>query len=750
MLFKFTLTTDSWLLITAICLGLVIGCLSPGAPAREEITPRPKIGLALSGGGARGMAHIGVLKALEELQVPIDYLAGTSMGSIIGGLYASGMTIEELREAVGNLDWKKLLMYQIDRNQLSYRDKQTQRRYFNFEFGLNESGLTIPSGIISGQDLLLFFKRITKNINIDDFAKLPIPFKAVATNIENPNAPSYLLDKGDLAMALRASMAVPFAFAPVTVDGHLLVDGGIIDNLPVDVVKNMGADIVIGVDIATPLLNQIDSSSSLLTVAKQAMDISLVQNALQARKQANILIEPNLKGLTLTDFDKSAAMIASGYQAVMEKRHLFKTLSVSKPAYAKYRAAKQARIPLTFNTITPAFVKIEGNYRTNIESLQSKLNRLIGQKLRLPKDLEEVADQLMSLKEFEQVNYRLQRDMQGATGLIFEVREKPWGPHYFRLGVNAATSFADKIQFTLLAHHEKLNINRLGAEWVNELEVGTGYLFRTEFYQPLDYDRHFFIAPFATVERSFPEVFKQQHGIASYDIKNWQVGVEVGMNFGNQAELRGGIQQNHTNARLRIGDSATLPTGQIQENLLTFKFGYDNLDDKVFVTQGLKINLDGHFYHKAIGSDLNYQQATFYARQHSPLLPSIILVSDLTWATSFNSTPPEYQNFSVGGVDLLSGYPTNEIAGRQALVMRLGGLIDSSYLPKFGATDTRLLALIHAGNVWDRFSEIDVTNLRYGGTAAIVWDTQFGTIRLGTGYTDGGSFRYNLSLGSFF
>ncbi len=712
-------------------------------------TTRPKIGLALSGGGARGLAHVGVLQAFEELQVPVDYIAGTSMGSIIGGLYASGMTIEELQEAVQTIEWTKVLRYKIDRNQLSYRDKQMQQRYFNFEFGFSKEGFTVPSGVVSGQELLLLLKRLTKNLYLDDFSKLPIPFKAVATDLEDPNEP-YLLSKGDLALALRASMAVPFAFAPITIDGRLLVDGGIVNNIPVDVVKNMGADIVVAVDIATPILNQVDSGSSFVTIYKQSMDISLIQNALQALKKADIIIEPDLKGLTLTDFEKSEKMMDRGRQAILEKRALFKILAVSPPEYANYRALKQAKIPPIRKTLTPAFINIQGNQRTDTKLLQGKLNHLKGQPLHLPDDLERATNQLMALKEFEQVNYHLETLAHGHTGLIFDIREKPWGPHYFHWGLNASTTFDDKIEFTLLARHDKLNINKYGAEWVNELEVGTGYLFRTEFYQPLDYDRRFFIAPFASLERAFPEVFRQQRGLASYDVKSLRVGIDLGINFNNLAELRGGLQHNQIDAQVRIGESAFLPTGRIQENLLTFKFGYDSLDDKVFATRGLKINLDGRIYQRGIGSDFNYQQATFYTRQYIPFLSNLTLLSDLTFATSLNSTPPEYEHFSVGGFHLLAGYAQDEMAGSQALIMRLGGLLSSTYLPQLAAKETRLLGLAHAGNAWNHFGDIHITDLRYGGTLAMMWDTQFGTILLGAGYTDGGSFRYNLSVGSFF
>ncbi|MDY6992972.1 MAG: patatin-like phospholipase family protein, partial [Pseudomonadota bacterium] len=476
--------------------------LSFNVIAADHLKPRPKIGLALSGGGARGLAHIGVLKGLEQLQVPIDYIAGTSMGSIIGGLYASGLSIEALRQAVEQeIDWQSVLDYNIERDQLSYREKRSQRRYFDIELGLNQHGLTTPPGFIGGQELFLVLKRLTRSINIDDFSNLPIPFTAVATDL-NSGQP-HLLKKGNLAWALRASMAVPSAFSPVKMEGRVLADGGIVNNIPVDVVREMGADVVIAVDIAVPL-SQVDSNSSLITIAQQSLDVALIQNALLALRQADIVIAPDLTGFSRTDFDQGHTLITRGHQAIRDKTALLTQLAVDAPTYARYRQRLQARMPTIQHAVTPQFIEIKGHQRTAEAFLRQKLYPLIGQKV-LFKALEHTTKQLMSLGEFEQITYDVIENAQGETGLLFEFREKPWGPHYFRLGFNAATQFDDKTELTFLLRHERMNINRLGAEWLNEIEVGSGYLIHSEFYQPLDYHKRYFLAPAIAFERAFTD-----------------------------------------------------------------------------------------------------------------------------------------------------------------------------------------------------------------------------------------------------
>ncbi len=740
-------------LFSHILVGILLLLIHPIAPvhSQEPSHPRLKVGLALSGGGARGIAHIGVLEALEELQVPIDYIAGTSMGSIVGGLYASGMSIQELRKAVEDMNWEHVLQLKANRDQLSYREKQNQRRYFNFEFGLNAHGqLNAPSGFIASQELFLELKKLTKNLTIDDFGKLPIPFKAVATDLANPKAP-YLLEKGELALAMRASMAIPFAFSPITIEGHLLVDGGIVNNIPVDIVRNMGADIVIAVDIATPVSSQIDSGSSLLTVAKQSLDIALIQNAIRILKEADIIVEPVLGDLTITDFDKSADMIQRGREAIFSRQAAFSPLRMNIQDYRRYRHQQQQRQPISpQTTLTPRFIEIVGEQRTSRSTILHQVENLKNRTLVFPEEVEEAVYRIMTLKEFEHVNYSLTHDLKGQKGLLFQVREKSWGPHYFQLGLNASTSFDNKIEFTLLGRYERLNLNSLGGEWINELEVGTGYLLRTEFYQPLDYNRRFFIAPFAGFERAFPEIFREGKGIAEYDVQSLRVGLELGMNFSNVAELRVGLQRNEVDANLRIGDQEVLPTGKTQENLLTFKWGYDNLDDRIFATQGLKLSLEGNVYKRGIGSDLNYQQILLYGRQYYPVHAQITLLGEMTLATAFNSSPPEYQRFSIGGFDSLAGYPEGEMRGKHALVIRGGSLFQSPYLPFSKTIATRLATLFHVGEAWDYYADFKLPDLHYGGSMSLIWDTRFGTLLMGLGYTEGGSLRYQLSLGSVF
>jgi NTE family protein len=720
-----------------------------------QAAERPKIGIAFSGGGARGIAHIGVLQALEELKIPIDYIAGTSMGSIVGGLYASGLSSKELDNAVRQIDWESIFNLKNDRNQLSYREKQNQRRFFQLEFGLDKNySLTSSAGLVGGQNLLLALKRLTRGVRLKSFSQLPIPFRAVATDINT--AEPFVLKKGDLALTLRASMAVPFAFSPVEIDGHLLVDGGILNNLPVDVVRAMGADIVIAVNISMPL-KEIKASSSFFTIASQSLDTALIQNTRRALEHADIIITPELKGYGFTDFSKGVEMISKGYEAIIKKSQLFQAFRLSATDYDSYRANVNAKKPPLPKKITPSFLKFTGNKRTSNKLLQKKLEGLIGKQLNIDQ-LEKETNSLMSLNDFEQITYDIIDNKQGDTGLSFDIREKRWGPNYFRFGLNTTTSFSDKAELITLLRHEQLNINRFGAEWITEIGMGAGYGFLTEFYQPLDYKRKYFIAPYANFSRIFTEIFENKQGIAEYDLKRFLLGLDIGMNFGNYAELRVGIQHKQLTANLRIGDPNKLPIGATEEELITLRFGYDTLDDRVFPRKGRRIKFASEIYNQSFGSESDYQKITLDMRQMFPLNNRLTLMTNASLFTFLHSTAPIYEAFSIGGLNYLAGYPEGDIGGKHALVLQFGGLYNPTNLLEtthkqgevLSALGIRLVGLLHAGNAWDSYQDINMTDLLYGGLAGFVWDTPFGSVLLGTGYTKEGSLNYYLSLGNLF
>ena len=728
----------------------------------------PKIGLTLSGGGARGLSHIGVLQALEELRIPVAYLSGTSMGGVIGGLYASGLTTQELKEAVtGGIDWKKVFSTIPPREELSLRDKQQLNRFIpGLEVGLSSEQI-IASGFLGGQELFLTLHRYTRGIELPDFNQLPIPFKCVATDINK--AEPIVLEKGNLAMALRATMSVPFAFSPIEIDQHLLVNGGILNNLPVNVVRNMGANLVIAINISSPL-GKADQSSSFVTVALQSVNAALVQNtikSLQSLKHPDVLIEPNIEEFTSADFEKAEILIQRGYQAVMNKAALLSGLALSPEQYQQYQQDIKSRIPeeTKIQSIKPAFIAFQGNKRTDEKILSARIGDLKNKTLST-NDLEASARQLTRLDDVGQVTYHIAENKVGEQGVLFNVDEKSWGPHYLRVGINATTGFDRRADFNTLLRHSYLNATPYGGEWINELKLGNEYYYFTEFYQPLDYQGKFFIAPYFKLQRRFVDIYEGTSKIAkaSYLVQGYRGGIDIGTNISNRAEIRLGMRYVSDTPRLQAGENNLYPETGFHEPALTFSYLFDSSNARLFATKGSKIKLQGEFHDKSFGAKRRYSLLSLDAAHYfTPDFsfdaenkyvikkPQITFEGRIFIASSFGTEPPPHDYVSLGGTLLLAGYPQYSMMGSEAVFGQIGAFLNPDFIaPLKNFSDVRLFASLHTGKAWMKPEHIKLQNLLNGGLGGLVWDTSFGNIFFGMGYTQGGDVRYLFSLGNEF
>src|SRR5229473_727218 len=419
------------------------GCLwSPASSAAADPATRPRICLVLSGGGARGMAHIGVLKVLEDLKIPIDCIAGTSMGAIVGGLYASGMTAIDIDATMRSLDWQEAFRDAPPRRDLAFRRKQDDRNFLvRLPLGLKHAKILLPKGFIQGQKLQETLRQLTLPFsNSTDFDLLPTPFRAVATDLETGNA--VVMDKGDLAIAMRASMSAPGVFAPVELNGRLLVDGGLAENLPVNVARAMHADILIVSDVSFPL-QQRAALDSAISISNQMLAILVRKDSDRQRASLSpqdILIEPNLGSAPATDFASPSAVIARGENAAREAIAKLSAYAVGDNAYRDYSARRAAREP----GLPPIkFVRVDEQSKRYEKTILAEMQPLVGK----PLDLDQVGKritELYGLGNFETLDYSLVEQGQGAgeeTGLEVRARRKSWGPNYVRFGLNLEDDF---------------------------------------------------------------------------------------------------------------------------------------------------------------------------------------------------------------------------------------------------------------------------------------------------------------------
>ena len=381
-------------------------------PNYSSAEKRPRVGLVLQGGGALGFAHIGVIKWLEEHHVPIDYVAGTSMGGLVGGLYASGQSPDEIAAFTHDIDWATVLAGQTRFQDLSYRRKQDQVAYPNrLEFGL-KGGFHLPSGLNTGHEVGIIFDRATlPYYNLKSFDDLPIPFRCVATNMVTGT--KKVFDQGSLAQALRATMSLPAIFSPVMVDGNMYTDGAAVDNLPVDVAKQMGADIIIAVYLDTGP-GKPEGYNSMLGAAGRNIEIMIDANELQSIKAADILVSADVKGFSSKNFNKAEEIAPRGYDAAKQKEALLSKLSVGEEEWNRYRAERNAKRRTTIPT--PTFVTVVGRGAEQDEEIREAMGQLVGEPLK-PEHLERELSRLMGLGYFNSLNYSL-IDRNGQPGLV--------------------------------------------------------------------------------------------------------------------------------------------------------------------------------------------------------------------------------------------------------------------------------------------------------------------------------------------
>ena len=511
----------------------------------------PRIGLALSGGGARGLAHVGVLKALEQLHVPIHCVTGTSMGAIVGGSFAAGRSPTDMETLVTTADWDGIFRDRPPRKEIAVKRKvDDYKTLFAPEFGVTEDGLALPKGVIAGVSIESYFRVLaTPAFGIIDFNKLPIPFRAMATDIETGE--SVVLDRGSLAQAMRASMSVPGAIAPVEIDGRLLVDGGIANNLPINEARKLCADVVIAVNISTPLMKRKDITSA-LTVAGQLVNFlgkQTVDEQLKSLGTRDVLIAPDLGDISAGEFDRAADAIRIGEQATLAMTESLRRYSLPPEQYAALRATQVAE-RRALGTVDE--IRIEGLERTNPGVLRALVESKPGEPLSEEKIGEDLR-RIYGLGDFESIAFRLTGET-GPRALVIEPREKSWGPDYLRFGLGLASDFSGDSQFNLLAQYRKTWMNRLGGEWQTEVQVGQDTHLLTQFYQPLNEAGRWFVAPYLGIGRATRPVFIEDDKVAEYLADVRQAGLDAGRELGTWGQLRVGPVWSRIDARVDTGD----------------------------------------------------------------------------------------------------------------------------------------------------------------------------------------------------
>ncbi|MFN2384627.1 MAG: patatin-like phospholipase family protein [Gemmatimonadota bacterium] len=718
------------------------------APARaQEAPPRPTIGLALGGGGARGMAHVGVLRYLEAERIPVDFLAGTSMGAIIGGLYAAGLSPDAIEAVLAGAAWDDILSDKAPRRRLDYRRREDGRRYtLQLEMGLSGEGVELPRGLIAGQQLEMQLRRHTlPAAALDRFDDLPIPFRAVATDLER--AHTVVLDRGDLARALRASMSIPAAFAPVEIEGRLLVDGGMTENLPVDIARAMGADVVIAVDVSEPLVGA-ENLTSFLDVSRQSLRILARSNTDAQRARADVVLTPNLPHVGLEDFGPPAPLVAGGLAAAREQAAALRRYALTPAAYAAWRATHRRPPPhpgriAGVEYLAPAWLDdrvLPAHTRTRAGDVLD------------PSPLERDVERIYGQGEFERADYTIQIT-QGAPRVVFRAEEKPWGPTYLHGGLRLVAGFGGGDFRTGVASVTgRVNLTRRrltarGGEWRTDLEFGQTRGLFSEWYQPLDVAGRWFLAPQAWGEWTEQALFTDGRPTAEYDVRRVVAGLDLGRQFGQAVELRLGVRRGRVKGRVGPG-AADLPDRNDDLGGFRIAAALDRLDAVNFPHRGVLLESELVLSRTALGAARPYERLLARAAGYATRERHTLFLA-LHGGSSLGSALPVDEEFRLGGLLSLSGYGEGALRGADVAAARAGYYYRLVQLPVV-ARGVYLGGWVEAGEAWRREESPALDDLRLTGTAALGADTVVGPVWLGYGWAEGGDSRLYVSLGASF
>jgi len=727
-----------------IAVTLIAGTVLVSPGFAENAEARPRIGLVLGGGGARGAAHIGVLKELERLRVPVDAIAGTSMGAIVGGLYATGMSAAELEQLVKSIDWSATLSDAPKRSTLSFRRKQDDREFpIKLELGLRGLDLVLPNGVIQGQKLDLLLRELTlRASHISNFDRLPIPFRAIASDIVSGDA--VVLGSGDLAQAIRASMSVPGVLAPTRIGDQLLVDGGITGNLPIDVVKEMNVDVVIAVDVEFPLYTK-EELGSVLTISEQVLTILIQKETLrqiETLSSRDLLIRPDLGTYAASNFGDIADVVAPGEAAAHAYADALQSLSLGKSEWQTYLASRI--LPLAEEQPL-SFVRVIAGSNIAPEVLSSRLSVAAGDQIDAAV-LAENANRLYGLQLYEHVGYALVQENAGV-GVEYRATAKSWGPNFLQFGVSLEDDFEGSTGINLAARLTHAGLNSLGAEWRTDLQLGTEPTLFSEFYQPLSFDSRWFVAPRIEIGQSNLNTFAMDSTVARYRLSEGSLSVDIGRELGTIGEVRIGAYRGIGDATLNVGDPV-LPDFNFDTGGMFARLRIDSVDNAQFPRHGMLADVRWTLSRPGFGGDFDFDTVEADISQTWSRGKSSLQLG-VGYATTLSADNTVQDFFPLGGFQRLSGLERGEISGPHAALLKLvyyrrvgsstGGIFE---------TPVYLGVSAETGNVWQTRAAISFDSLLFSSSVFAGIDTVIGPIYLAAGFAEDGQTNFYLFIGS--
>lgn len=716
---------------------VVLCCFSVLNAVAEPI----KVGLVLSGGGTKGGAHIGVIRALEENNVKISYVVGTSVGAIIGAMYATGLTADEIETAIAGIDWEDVLRDDPPRSSIPIQVKRGDFDYLvKAGIGFSDGQLKLPLGVSQGQKVTQLLRRLLqRGEGINGFDKLNIPFRAVATSLITGDA--VVLGRGDLALSVRASMSLPGVFSPVDIRGQYLVDGGIAANLPIDVARQMGADRVIAVDITSPLLAKKDIDS-VLGVTQQIINMMTRRNAdeqIATLSSRDIIIRPDVKGIDTLDFANTLDAMQPGYAATTAISPQLRAL-----AALTWQDGQPEQLDRQYEAkpLIIDFVETTDNSGLSEDAVLARL----GIQLPTPFDrrlLDQEISRLYGSGLYQRIDYALiERD--GQTGLSIDAEAKSWGPDYLQFGLQLEEDFSSDANFNVGVAYLKTSLNDLGAQWRSRLDLGVKQGINTEWFQPWSLDGRVFSRFQLGYERNNIRVYTDE-GKAIADVRVQESGglVSIGRQIGRASEVELAWQRQLGFADELVGDF-DIPTSEFDIGEISLNYRRDTLNRTNRPSRGSLVRVTGIESSKYTGGD-DYQQIHATAIKAFAVGNSQMALSTIIGST-INEDAPIQSNFTLGGLGRLSGHPIDRFFGQHIAFLRLNASKD------FGRFKIPIFigASVEVGNTWDEAFDKGPEAWLTAGSIYAGFSSPIGPVYLAAGFAEDGQSTVYLNLGNPF
>ncbi|MBM6927870.1 patatin-like phospholipase family protein [Parasutterella secunda] len=706
---------------------------------------RPKVALVLSGGGARGFSHVGVIKVLEELGVKVDIVTGTSMGAMVGGGYASGYSVEQMQDIILGVDWTEMFALRPDRSDLNWRRRQDDFKGLGSgEMGLSDNGVLFPDSVVPAQHLEIFLRSITKHVSsVTDLSELSIPFAALATDLDS-GYPVVMQKDVTLADAMRSSMSVPGAFSPFPYKGRVLVDGGLAQNLPVEQAKAMGADIIIAVNAGTPLGKSKDIQS-VAGVMGQVVGILTERNVDYSKSlltERDILITTDLEGFGAGDFDKAEAIIKAGEKSARAYEKELRRLAVPRKQYLAWNENRMASVkPPAARSITS--VKVEGLQTVN----PAGVIKSAGLNLEEPVTEEQIAEasaRIWAMDDFTLVPYEIEPGPNGTQTLIWRPQEKPWGYNTIRVGGKVSTDFNQEHSFDFLLAHTMGWLNSWGGEWRNEAQIGKDSYFSTSLYQPLGEASPIFVMPEIRFESQRYDWYNgSSHAEATMKNSSLEGSVSLGIEFGKSSVLTAGLGYISAQSKVSVGHINGYESMDDTAAFAELTWRYDTLDNINFPSKGFYLDVEARRYtHMANSADT--QVSDYYVETLLPWDWGDGWISLLSAKAGSSTIPGRYP---LGGLFNMSGAYYGRYSGSDMFLGRM------MLMKRLNQTDLFGFPLYVGGGfemgrvqedvLPDYLSDKDLGVWKKAFSAYVAADSLFGPVYLALGNTtDGDSALY--------